>query len=52
MNEFRYQKGKIYKITDMAYNDCYYGSTIELLMKWMTHHKHKYSTRILHKKYV
>ena len=26
----------------MAYNDCYYGSTIEPLTKRMIHHKHKY----------
>ena len=42
MSEIKYQKGKIYKITDVAYSDCYYGSTIEPLTKRMIHHKHKY----------
>ena len=42
MSENKYEKGKIYKITDVAYNDCYYGSTIEPLTKRMIHHKHKY----------
>ena len=41
MSESKYQKGRIYKITDVAYNDCYYGSTIEPLTKRMIHHKHK-----------
>ena len=42
MSENKYEKGKIYKITDVAYNDCYYGSTIEPLTERMIHHKHKY----------
>ena len=42
MSENKYQKAKIYKITDVAYNDCYYGSTIEPLTKRMIHHRHKY----------
>ena len=42
MSENKYEKGKIYKITDVAYNDCYYRSTIEPLTKRMIHHKHKY----------
>ena len=38
----KYQNGKIYKITDVAYTKCYIGSTIELLRRRMAHHKHKY----------
>ena len=42
MSENKYQKGKIYKITDVAYQECYFGSTIEPLTRRMIHHKHKY----------
>ena len=42
MGENKYEKGKIYMITDVAYNERYYGSTIEPLNKRMIHHKHRY----------
>ena len=34
-----YSKGKIYKITDTANNECYYGSTIQPLSKRMGQHR-------------
>ena len=45
MSENKYQKGQIYKITDVAYTECYYGSTIEPLNKRMVHHRHRYTNR-------
>ena len=42
MSDNKYQKGKIYMITDVAYQERYYGSTIEPLTKRMIHHKHKF----------
>ena len=42
MSDFKYQKGNIYMITDVAYQERYYGSTIEPLTKIMIHHKHKF----------
>ena len=35
----RYEKGKIYKITDIGYNKCYIGSTIQPLYKRFSHHR-------------
>jgi hypothetical protein len=57
-----YSKGKIYKITDTANNECYYGSTIQPLSKRMGQHRigykaykngkyHKVSSFILFDKY-
>jgi hypothetical protein len=37
--ESKYKNGKIYKITDIAYTKCYYGSTIDKLTNRM--HKHR-----------
>jgi hypothetical protein len=37
-----YSKGKIYKITDIGYNECYYGSTIQPLSKRMGTHRSDY----------
>ena len=45
MSENKYHKGQIYKITDVAYTECYYGSTIEPLNKRMVHHRHRYINR-------
>ena len=42
MSDNKYQKGNIYMITDVAYQERYYGSTIEPLTKRMIHHKHKF----------
>ena len=44
MEDQRYQKGKIYRITDIGYNKCYIGSTIELLSKRMGKHRSKYKS--------
>jgi adenylate kinase family enzyme len=38
----KYAKGKIYKITDIGYNECYYGSTYNLLCKRMDTHRRNY----------
>ena len=35
----KFQNEKIYRIVDVAYNKCYYGSTIETLSRRMAHHK-------------
>ena len=40
----RYKHGKIYKITDIGYNMCYIGSTIQPLSKRFGHHKETYDT--------
>ena len=45
MSENKYHKGQIYKITDVAYTECYYGSTIEPLNKRMVHHRQRYINR-------
>ena len=37
-----YSKGKIYKITDIGYNECYYGSTIQPLSKRIGKHRSDY----------
>ena len=38
----RYEKGKIYKITDIGYNKFYVGSTCENLSKRIERHRTKY----------
>ena len=38
----KYQKGTIYKITDIGYNKCYIGSTCEKLCHRMSRHRQKY----------
>ena len=38
----KYQKGTIYKITDIGYNKCYIGSTCEKLCHRMARHRQKY----------
>lgn len=35
-------EGKIYKITNIGYNECYYGSTIQSLAKRMASHRKNY----------
>lgn len=37
-----YQRAKIYKITDLAYTECYYGSTCQTLSKRMGEHRSYY----------
>jgi hypothetical protein len=37
-----YQRAKIYKITDLAYTECYYGSTCQPLSKRMGSHRSNY----------
>ncbi len=39
MENNKYEKGKIYLITDVAYTKCYYGSTCEELSKRFWRHK-------------
>ena len=38
----RYQNGKIYKIVDIGYNKCYYGSTCEQLSRRLARHRIDY----------
>ena len=38
----KYRAGKIYKITDMAYTECYIGSTTQPLCKRMAWHRRDY----------
>lgn len=40
--ESKYKNGKIYKIIDIGYNKCYYGSTIDILTNRMSKHKAHY----------
>ena len=40
----RYEKGKIYKIVDNGYNECYFGSTIQPLYKRLEHHRSIYKS--------
>ena len=42
----RYQNGKIYKIIDVGYNQCYIGSTCEELSQRMTRHRHQYNSHL------
>ena len=39
----KYQNGKIYKITDNAYTECYIGSTTQPLCNRMADHRKKYN---------
>ena len=39
----KYEKGKIYKITDLGYNKMYIGSTCEILSKRMARHRAGYN---------
>ena len=39
----KYANGKIYKVTDIGYNKCYYGSTCSTLSTRMSAHKNSYS---------
>ena len=39
----KYKTGKIYKVTDVGYQKCYYGSTIEPLSQRMARHRIDYS---------
>ena len=43
MENNKYANCKIYKITDIGYNECYYGSTIQRLSNRMTHHRAIYA---------
>ena len=40
----KYQNGKIYKIIDLGYSECYIGSTIQPLSKRFGHHCNTYKT--------
>lgn len=40
----KYQHGKIYRITDIAYTKFYYGSTCESLTQRLARHRNKYTT--------
>ena len=46
ISDNKYQHGKIYKITDVAYNKCYIGSTVETLSNRMAKHRN------LHKRWI
>jgi hypothetical protein len=37
-----YSSGKIYKIVDIGYNKCYYGSTVQELSSRMSRHRSNY----------
>jgi hypothetical protein len=43
MTDNKYINGKIYKITDNAYSECYIGSTLEILSRRMAGHRKGYS---------
>ena len=38
----KYESGKIYKIVDLGYNKCYYGSTVQALSVRMAGHRSAY----------
>ena len=42
----KYQNGKIYKITDIGYNKCYIGSTIENIKQRIARHRHNYKEHL------
>ena len=42
MESSKYKNARIYKITDIAYNKCYIGSTCESLSQRMARHRHNY----------
>ena len=42
MTDNKYANGKIYKITDIGYNKCYIGSSIQPLCKRMVEHRAKF----------
>ena len=42
MEENKYNRGKIYKLTDNGYNKCYIGSTTETLSNRMAKHRNAY----------
>ena len=39
----KYHNGKIYKITDIAYTECYIGSTVQPLCNRMAEHRRHYN---------
>ena len=41
-----YQRGKIYRISDIGYNKFYYGSTIQTLAKRIGGHRKDYPQRL------
>ena len=43
MENNKYANGKIYKITDIGYNECYYGSTIQQFSRRMGKHRSDYA---------
>jgi len=49
MTENMYENGKIYKIVDVGYNMCYYGSTVQSLANRMAGHRINYSGYLLNK---
>jgi hypothetical protein len=49
MTDNKYTNGKIYKITDNAYTECYSGSTIETLSRRMSGHRSSYKSCQEHK---
>jgi hypothetical protein len=42
-NKNKYENGKIYKIVDIGYNSCYYGSTVQSLAMRMGGHRRNYN---------
>ena len=44
----KYNNGKIYKIVDLGYNNCYIGSTVEALSRRMCHRRCNYNRKIKH----
>ena len=43
MESNKHANAKIYKITDIGYNECYYWSTMQLLPRRMAHHRAYYA---------
>ena len=50
MTDNRYKNGKVYKITDTAYNECYIGSTIETLSRRIAGHRRQHKQFLNNKK--
>jgi hypothetical protein len=49
MTDNKYTNGKIYKITDNAYSECYIGSTVQTLSNRMGGHRSGYKRFLEHK---
>ena len=50
MTNNKYNNGKIYKITDTAYNECYIGSTVQTLSRRIAGHRSQHKQFFKHNK--